>query len=130
MKTRGRIKPSKAASAAQMLGGGLFALIGLIVIIPSMKEAGGPVWFGVIWTLLAASGTLMAAFNLFSEEGIATEEFSYTSEQQTPKPPARTTPAPQRSIQTRLKDLEALKAQGLVNESEYTSKRAELLQQI
>lgn len=89
-------------------------------MIPLMKESGGPVWFGVIWTLLAVSGALIGAYNLFSEEGIATDEFSYTSERL-----PRT-----KGIQSRLRELNELKAQGLISDAEYQSKRSELLGKI
>jgi len=103
-----------------MVGGGVFAIIGLTVVIPAMKENGGPLWFGGLWTLLAATGGLIGAYNFFSEEGIATEEFSYTSEPKTSNP----------SIESRLSKLNELKEKGLINAHEYELKRSELLNQI
>jgi hypothetical protein len=120
MKTKGRIKPSKPVSFCQMVGGGIFAIIGLTVIIPGMKESGGPIWFGGLWTLLAGTGALIGAYNLFSEEGIATEEFSYTSETSRSNP----------SIESRLMRLNELKHKGLISNHEYESKRSELLNQL
>jgi hypothetical protein len=122
MKTKGRIKPSKPVAFGQMVGSAVFAVIGLTVIIPLMREDDGPVWFGVIWTLLALVGAVTSAYNFFSEEGIATEEFSYTSEGQTQ--------IPERSIEIRLRELKKLKEQGLIRADEYESKRSDLLNQI
>lgn len=65
MKTKGRIKPSKPVSFAQMVGGGIFAVIGLTVVIPATKEIGGPMRFGGLWTLLAAIGALIGAYNFW-----------------------------------------------------------------
>lgn len=120
MKTKGRIKPSKPVSFGQMVGGGIFAIIGLTVVIPAIKENGGPMWFGGLWTLLAATGGFMGAYNFFSEEGIATEEFSYTPE----------TPKSEPSIESRLRKLDELKSKKLINDHEYESKRSELLNQL
>ena len=103
-----------------MIGGGIFTIIGLTVILPQVEESGGPMWFGGLWTLLAAVGAVMGAYNFFSEEGIATEEFSVTSDPQSST----------RSIQGRLKELNELKEQGLISSLEYESKRSELLNQI
>ena len=120
MKTKGRIKPSKPVALGQMVGCGAFAIIGLTVIIPAIKENGGPMWLGVLWTLLTAAGSIVGAYNLFSEEGIATDEFSYTSEPQTPD----------RSTKDRLGELKELKESGLISTEEYESKRSHLLNRL
>ncbi|MDQ8196466.1 SHOCT domain-containing protein [Coraliomargarita sp. SDUM461004] len=120
MKTKGRIKPSKPAAFGQMLGCGVFAIIGLTVIIPMIEKEGGPMWIGVLWTFGTAIGAVFGAYNFFSEEGIATEEFSYTSE----------TPKSEPSIESRLRKLDELKSKKLINDHEYESKRSELLNQL
>jgi len=120
MKTKGRIKPSKPVAFGQMLGCGVFAIIGLAVIIPTIEREGGPMWFGVLWTILAGVGALTGAYNFFSEEGIATDEFSYTSEPQTPV----------RSTKDRLGELKELKESGLISTDEYESKRSQLLSRL
>lgn len=95
-------------------------MIGLTAIIPSIEKEGGPMWFGVLWTLLAGIGALTGAYNFFSEEGIATEEFSYTSKPLTPK----------RSAKARLEELKELKESGLISADEYETKRSQLLNQL
>lgn len=124
MKTRGKVKPSKPVSFMQVIMGGIFACIGLFVLIPKMEETHGPVWFGVLWTFAALVGAVIGAINLFSDEGIPTEEFSFTSEaSDVSKPQPRTT-------EQRLKEIADLKDKGLITEEEYRTKRAELLKEI
>ena len=117
MKRTGRIKPSKPVSFFQMIGGGIFAIIGLAVIIPLLAKEGGPMWFGALWTLIAVIGGLIGAYNFFSEDGIAVQELSYTSKPQTPY----------RSMESRLEELKQLKDKGLIDAHEYETKRSELL---
>jgi hypothetical protein len=126
MRVRGKVKPSRQSSVFQMIGGGVFVLIGLIVVIPAASKGGGPVWFGVLWTFFAAVIAVMGAINAFSSEGIPTEEFSWHSDGDLPAGgPIRG--GPPRSVESRLRELNALRDKGLVTEDEYTRKRDELL---
>jgi hypothetical protein len=122
MKTKGKVKPSKPVSFMQMIMGGIFSCIGLFVIIPIMAKINGPVWFGLIWTFVALAGAIIGAINLFSDEGIPTEEFSFTSDSKDSSQP--------RTAEQRLKDINDLRDKGLITEEEYKTKRAELLKEI
>jgi hypothetical protein len=112
-----QIKPSKTAGSVQMIGGILFTLIGLFVIIPMTSENNGPVWFGVLWTLAAAVGAVIGAINAFSDKGIPTEEIvSDSIEQRSSK-----------STEARLKELDSLRQQKLISEEEYAETRKHVL---
>ena len=53
-------RPSKAQGVFGVVWGGIFVLIGLVVVIPTF----GP--FGILWTLIAVGITVGANFILFS----------------------------------------------------------------
>lgn len=106
----------------QMIMGGIFAFIGLFVIIPQITKHDGPVWFGVIWTLGALGGAIFGAINAFSDEGIPTEEFSYRSETGDHNQV--------RTYENRLREISDLRDKGLISEEDYNQKKAELLKEI
>ena len=122
MKTRGKVKPSKPVSFMQMIMGGIFACVGLFVVIPTISKTDGPVWFGLLWTFAALGGAIVGAINLFSDEGIPTEEFSFTSRS--------TESSNLLTVEQRLKDINSLRDKGLITEEECEAKRAELLKEI
>ncbi|MDF7807551.1 hypothetical protein P4E94_08895 [Pontiellaceae bacterium B12219] len=128
MKTRGKIKPSKSSSFMQMIMGGIFAIIGVTVLIPTIsKDNDGPVWFGLLWTGGALLGAIFGAINLFTDEGIPTEEFSYTTtlddDKQQPVPGYR-------SVESRLNEIKKLKDKNLISHEEYEIKRSKILNEI
>jgi hypothetical protein len=126
MKTKGKIKPSKPVSFIQMIMGGIFAIIGATVLIPQMNQTDGPVWFGALWTGMAIVGAIVGAINLFSEEGIPTEEFSYTSKPD--NKPEQT--SVHRSTESRLNEINKLRDNHLISEEEYKAKRSKILNDI
>lgn len=117
---RGKIKPSKPASIVQMIMALIFTIIGITVVMPAIKESDGPVWFGVLWTLVAIGLGIQAAVNAFSEEGLPTEEFT------TSQTPAPTSP-PAKTAEDRLAELATLKEKGLLEPHEYEAKRREII---
>ena len=117
MKRNLQIKPSKPVGVVQMIVGGVFAIIGLTVVIPALSKADGPVWFGLLWTGLATAGAIMGAINAFSDNGIPTEEIVSDSAD-TPN---------NRPTEDRLRELDDLRRKELVSEEEYAETRQRIL---
>src|SRR5262245_20397679 len=105
------VKPGKAASALGLAVGILFVLLGVTVIIPLF----GP--FGLVWTAMAGAIGLYYAYNLFSPRGAAAYQIDVDA------------PGTAEDFDARLRKLAQLKADGLLSESEYEQKRAEILRQ-
>lgn len=116
MYNRARVRPSRGNSVIGMIGGVVFVFIGIFVMIPKMAETNGPVWFGVLWTLLALCGVFFHGCNAFSERGIATEEIQFEHSPEAQKPALQ-----------RMKELEALREQGVISDQEYQLKRREII---
>ncbi len=112
-----QIKPSKSAGAVQMVGGIVFAIIGLAVIIPMLSKANGPVWFGLLWTGAAVVIAIVGGVNAFSDRGIATAEIVSDSAE---VPPGRSTA-------DRLRELEEMRQQKVISEEEYAQTRKRIL---
>lgn len=115
MQARGRIKPGKAISAIVMVWGIIFIGIGMFVVIPR----GG--LFGVFWTLGAVVITIFHAVNLFSATGVAHEVVDFETNA------GETAPSATESIEQRLEKLDDLRANGLINETEYQEQRKRIL---
>lgn len=103
------VKPGKAVSAAGMVGGIVFLLLGVFVAIPIFGL------FGVFWTLIAGVITAYHAFNFFSTQGISMYEVDVNA------------PESVQGLDDDLRRLAKLKADGLLSEEEYERKRAEIL---
>lgn len=116
MRTTGRVRPSKPASAIGMIVGAVFVGIGIFVVIP------GAGLFGVFWTLLALLGTGYHAANVFSEHGVAHEVVDFDTSSQAERLASATA-----SPEQRLSKLDELKRQGLVSEAEYAEQRKRIL---
>ena len=101
----------------QMIGGIVFAMIGLTVIIPMMSKDKGPVWFGLLWTGAAVVIAIVGAINAFSDKGIATEEIVSDS---TDAPNAKST-------EERLRELDELRQKNLISQEEYAATRQRIL---
>ena len=111
------IKPSKSAAVGQMIVATIFTFIGLLVVIPAISKAGGPVWFGILWTGIAATGAIRGAINAFSDHGIPTREI-VSDAQEAP---------PIRSTEERLRKLDDLLQKKLISETEYNDTRKRIL---
>ncbi len=117
MKRRVQIKPSKPMGVVQMIGGIIFAIIGLTVMIPLMSKDNGPVWFGFLWTGAAVVGAIIGAINAFSDQGIPTEEIVSD---------ASDSPMT-RSTQDRLSELDEMRRKELISPEEYAAARKRIL---
>jgi len=112
-----QIKPSKPMGFFQMIGGTIFTIIGLTVVIPMASKDDGPVWFGLLWTGAAAVGAIMGAINAFSDKGIPTEEIVSDSTD------TRVT----RSTEDRLCELDDIRRRELISPEEYAETRKRIL---
>ena len=132
MKRRVTYRPSKAQGAFGVIAGSIFVLIGLFIVIPM----GG--LFGVLWTLFAAVGTGMNAYQAFGksyagpEIRIEDEEGQIAPNHPSPPPsePHDHIPSMALDPKRRLEQLESLKDAGLINDQEYHQKRSEILQEL
>ena len=110
-----RIRPNPAGS----FFGGIICLvfvgIGLCVVIP----AAGVI--GVLWTVMASLGAISGFYNAFSERGIASEIIEVDED---------SIDAPTRSVESRLRKLDDLRAKGLVTAAEHERRRAEILREL
>ena len=111
-------RPSRATGILGTVMGGVFVLIGIFFAIPN---AGA---FGVLWTLFAVAITAFNAYNAFGKKYVGPE--IRTEEDGAEDAPA----AAQAGAAERLRELEGLRAQGLITEEEYARKRQEILSEL
>ncbi|RHP36126.1 SHOCT domain-containing protein [Lachnotalea sp. AF33-28] len=110
MKKEVRVKPGRGQSLMGCIGGLVFVVLGVCVVIPTFGA------FGVLWTVFALIITVTNAINAFTGEGIASHRF--TIEDDSP------------SAAGRLEELKGLYEQGLITREEYDKRREEILREI
>lgn len=118
MINRARVRPSRGVSAFGVAVGIIFTCVGLFFVIPRISSSNGPIWFGILWTLGALGITIFHGINVFTDRGIAVEEIQFES-----KTPAAT-------ASERLAEIQELKDKGVISQSEYDQKRAEIISKI
>lgn len=116
MRKRYQVRPSRSASLAGLIGGVMFAVLGLVFVIPMF----GP--FGVVWTLIAVVIAGFHFYNLRSGKGsglysIEVEDGFYES--------ANSGTAADFDI--KLRKLKKLYEDGVITRKEYDQKRQEIL---
>jgi hypothetical protein len=111
-----RVRANRVGSFIGMIMGGIFFLIGLTFF----TKVGV---FGLFWTFGALVAAIFNGYNAFSENGIATytliEEDEVVS---TPK-----VFIPQTRFEENMRQINALKNDGLITEDEFQEKRKELM---
>ena len=117
MRRRVTYRPSKAQSAFSAVVSGIFVLIGIVFVIPTVGA------FGVLWTLIAAVGAVMSAYHAFGK-GYIGPEIHIEDEG------ARTEKEVDLNAKSRLEQLESLRSAGLIDEQEYREKRREILERL
>lgn len=119
MRGRIQVRLSKPMSAIALVFGVAFMLIGLFVVIPVFGA------FGVVWTLCALAITGYHAVNLFSEHGVAHEvvEFDASTQSETER-------SPEAPTEQRLRKLDELKTQGILDGEEYREQRKRILNEL
>jgi len=90
--------------------------IGFILILPGFGSM-----FGLLWTLLALIGTGLHAVNLFTERGVAHEVVEFDTSSHS---------AGDMSPEQRLRRLDELRTEGLLNELEYQEQRKRVLAEL
>ena len=109
-------RPSKASGVFGVVWGGIFVLIGLIVVIPTF----GP--FGILWTLAALAITGMNAYQTFGKRYVGPE--NNIEEEHEENFDAAS------SIEARLQELRNLYDRQLITDEEYEAKRQEILKKL
>ncbi len=122
MDFRGNVRPGKAASVMGVLGGVLFLILGVLIVIPTFGL------FGVIWTLFALITAGFYGYNLMSQTGSSLYQVDVspmspdaTSPDAAATDPAATDPA------SRLRRLDQMLDEGLITTEEHQAKRAAIL---
>lgn len=109
---RVRVKPSKSQSFVGMIGGVVFVFIGF-GMIPRIGM------FGIFWTIMAMVIAGMHAYNYFSDKGVASWEMDVEASPQVSNR--------EEDFETKLRKLNRLKEDGLITESEFEKKRADIM---
>ena len=143
MKRNIRYKPGKASAAMGMVGGIVFVVIGLTMVLPMTFGSGFlPVGlFGLLWTGLAAATVVVNALYLFGKRDHTGLFGRYEITDEEPDAPAPPGPAPTfrpdspdhehiapsgLDPKARLEQLETLKEAGLLTPKEDEAKRQEI----
>lgn len=117
---RYRVKPGKLQSTIGAVVGVVFVIIGLVMVVPTF----GPL--GLFWTLIALAITFVNCKNAFSKEGVSSHEIIVEDNEENGDN-ARYQQKHEKSIGTKLKELNALYEQELITKEEYEQKRREVL---
>ena len=108
-------RPSKASGIFGIIWGGLFVVIGLVVVIPNFGA------FGILWTLAALAITGMNAYHAFGKGNVGPE--IHIEDEGDDIPSAG-------SAEERLTELRNLYDRRLITDEEYEAKRKEILDQL
>ena len=112
-KRRVTYRPSKASGIFGIIWGGLFVVIGLVVVIPTFGA------IGVIWTLAALAITGMNAYHAFGKKYIG-PQISIEEDGE----------GDGVSMEERLQELRNLYDRSLITEEEYEAKKQEILKEL
>ena len=118
-------RPSKANGVFGVIWGGIFVLIGLVVVIPSFGA------FGILWTLMAGGITVYNAYMAFGKKYVGPEinieEDIPEQEMYIPEEQAAHTESIGLSVEARLEQLRRLYDSGLIDNDEYQAKKKDIL---
>ncbi|PXW93188.1 putative oligomerization/nucleic acid binding protein [Streptohalobacillus salinus] len=113
MTQRYRVKPSKGQSMFGFIVGLMFVVLGFVLVVPTF---GG---FGIIWLLVSIGITIMHGINAFSEKGVATHQVDVQS--------SKDIMDQEGGYDQKIRQLHKLMQDGIISETEYESKKRELL---
>ena len=108
-----RVKPSRSQATLGMVMGIVFVGIGLFAVMPIFGAV------GIVWTLMAAALTVYFAINVFSPRGLAHTEIDIEHDAHLQEGALQ--------FDERLRRLERLREERLINEDEYQHKRDEMM---
>ena len=118
MKRKIWVRPGKTQSAASVIVGVIFLLIGIFIVIPSF----GP--FGFLWTAIVGVMIIMNLYNLFSDKGLVSHEIKIEdNEEENYEDNAE-------ENEHRLETLKSMHDKGLITDEEYENKNNEILDEI
>ena len=122
-----KIKPSKQSSMVGFIGGLIFVLIGLFIVIPNFGL------FGLFWTGIAILITVTHSVNAFGEKGIPTEEI-YIEDDNNYEHDVKVTrenlQEKSMDFEEKLRKLKSLRDDGIISDVEYEMKSLEILKSI
>ncbi len=120
-----KIKPSRQASIPGFIGGIIFVLIGIFIVIPEFGL------FGFFWTSMAVGITITNGINVFSEKGIPSEEIYIESDGYHDRNfENNINQEKELDFEEKLRKLKSLRDDGIISEIEYEAKRIEILNKI
>jgi len=126
MKLNSQVKPSKSTSLMGAIVGFFMMIFGIVFFATVSQEStfddGGQIIsaFFILFILTALCITVFYAWNFFSDKGVSVFDVNIESDSTTAPPPAD-------DAATRLRQLDKLKSEGLINDEEYTRKREDIL---
>ena len=124
MRRRVTYRPSKAHGVFGAAVGGIFVLIGFVLVIPTFGI------IGILWTLIAVGITGMNVYQAFGKSYIGPQ---IEIEEEDARPfPAKTENgfSSVSDAKRRLEQLENLRDAGLITDREYRQKRQEILKDL
>ena len=107
-------RPNKANGVFGVVWGGIFVLIGLVVVVPNFGA------FGILWTLAAVAITVMNGYHAFGKKYIGPE--IHIEEEDVENSGA--------SAEERLQQLRNLYDRSLITAEEYEAKKQEILKEL
>ena len=117
-KRRVTYRPSKSQAVMGGVAGGIFILIGLLIVIPTFGI------FGILWTLLAVAITVGNLYQAFGKGYVGPEIRIEEEGEEASTFPQGT------GAQDRLTQLRTLYDQRLITQEEYEEKRKEILKEL
>lgn len=114
-------RPSKTEGLVGGIAGGIFVLIGLVLVIPEFGL------FGVFWTGIALVITISSLYHSFGQDYVGPEIYIEEDENTVLPPSAQ---PPQQTAEARLSTLQSLYEQGLITSEEYDQKRKDILAEL
>ena len=120
MRRNYRVRPGKGISAFGAIGALVFLVGGCALMNSSPIRP--PAVFQFIWVAICLAGLANSLYNAVSDTGIASEviEEEIVEDNRPPREPARDTAS-------LLRELESLRAEGLVTEDEFQARREAVL---
>jgi|GEM_PF-1056739 amino acid permease len=132
MKLNSQIKPSKPVSLIGAILGFFFVIFGIVFLITISQEPsfddGGPIisLFFVMFIVAALAITIFYAKNFFSKKGVSVLDVDFNVNPEIEKDQPKETS----DVESRLRQLDKLKSEGLLHDDEYEQKREAILKEL
>jgi amino acid permease len=132
MKLNSQIKPSKPVSLIGAILGFFFVIFGIVFLItisqePSFDDGGQIIsLFFVLFIVAALTITIFYAKNFFSKKGVSVLDVDFNVDSEMEKDQPKETS----DVESRLRQLDKLKSEGLLHDDEYEQKRKAILKEL